>query len=183
MRGALEFDHLLKNFIDRRFEEEKLISNISEITHKTRGVLTENEGKSLKHDCLRQMGAKKNFMHRGFKPLTMKLTGHTNTIRSIDTIGNNVLTGGEDNQAIIWDIKTKKGRKFTEHMNWVTKVCLLEEYAVSGGSDRAIWIRNYKDTESKSYGYKHDGWITGISKLTEDKILTCSDDGKLIAYD
>jgi len=68
-------------------------------------------------------------------------------------------------------------------MNWVTKVLLLDDYAISGGSDRAIWIRNYKDSEPQSFGYKHEGWVTGISQLSEKNILTCSDDGKLIAYD
>jgi hypothetical protein len=67
MRGRSEFKNLNKQFenVQRSYER-----NIA--------------GKMFKHNCLRQINAKKNFMHKGFKPLTMKLTGHTDSIRSLD---------------------------------------------------------------------------------------------------
>lgn len=98
-------------------------------------------------------------------------------------MGNYLLSGSEDKQVILWNIKTKRGTKFNEHINWVTKVKLLDEHAISGGSDRAVWVRNISDLEAKSHGYKHDGYITGLEKLEEAKIVTTCEKGQLIAYD
>ena len=84
---------------------------------------------------------------------------------------------------MLWDIKHKKCTTFKEHMNWITQVLLLDEYAISGSADRAVWIRPINPDAGTSICYKHDGWVTGISKLDETRIVTCSTDGKLIAYD
>ena len=68
-------------------------------------------------------------------------------------------------------------------MNWITSVLLLDDYAISGSADRAVWIRPISNQSEKSFCYKHDGWVTGIEKYDDTKILTYSTDGKLILFD
>jgi WD40 repeat protein len=94
-----------------------------------------------------------------------------------------VLSGSEDKQVILWNVKNKKGTRFDEHINWVTKVKLLDEYAVSGGSDRSVWVRDLNNLEAKSHGYKHEGYITNLEKLDETRIVTSCEKGQLVAYD
>jgi len=172
LRGEIEFHNLYREYIySDAFKNAKrsYVDNIS--------------GKAFKHRCLRQLNAKKNLCKKGYKPHTMKLVGHKDTIRGLHCLGNYALSGSEDNQVMLWDLEHKKGHKYSEHMNWVTQVLLLDDYAISGAADRAVWVRPINLEGETASTYKHDGWVTGISKLSETKIVTCGDGGKLIAYD
>ena len=129
------------------------------------------------------MNAKNNFVKKGFKPLSVKLLGHKDMIRGVDGLGDHVLSGSEDNTVKLWNIKTKKWITYTEHINWVTKVLLLDNFAVSGSADRAIYVRPIDEEQGQASFYRHDGWITGLTKLDDTRILSWSTDGKLKVYD
>ena len=54
------------------------------------------------------MNAKHNFTKSGFKPSVIKLMGHNDTIRGLDSLGEYVLSGGEDNMVKLWNLSNKK---------------------------------------------------------------------------
>jgi WD40 repeat protein len=89
-------------------------------------------------------------LRKSFKPHTLRLEGHKDTIRGLHCLGNYVLSGGEDNIVTLWDLEHKKGYKYTEHMNWITHCLLLDDYAISGAADRAVWIRPINKEEGKA---------------------------------
>lgn len=177
MRGQSEFMNLCKEAIEAQVLKERMKSGkLSILFYSSIGIV-------FKHKCLRQMNARNNFLKKGFRPLSVKLLGHTDMIRGVDGLNNYVLSGAEDNKVKLWNIKSKKCTTYTDHINWVTKVLLLDNYAISGSADRSVRIRPIDVDQGPASFYKHDGWITCLKKLNETSILSASTDGKLIAYD
>lgn len=54
----------------------------------------------------------------------------------------------------------------------MTKVLLLDNFAVSGSADRAIYVRPIDEEQGQASFYRHDGWITGLTKLDDTRILS-----------
>ena len=96
------------------------------------------------------MKAKRNFFSRSAKPVNIKLVGHTDTIKSLDVMGDYILTGSEDSLVKFWDIGRERALTFTEHMNDVTHTLILPNHLVSGGIDKHVNVRTFdlSDTES-----------------------------------
>lgn len=86
------------------------------------------------------MKSKNSLFNKSEKPISIKLVGHTDSIRAIDSSGDFVMTGGQDFMVKLWDLKAKKAHTFSDHMGWVTHLKILDNYLVSGGNDKHIRV-------------------------------------------
>ena len=130
------------------------------------------KGHQYKIKCLRQMNAGKNMMTTRFQPLNIKLTGHTDSVTTISCLGDYLVSGGKDNLVKLWNIKDRSCKTFSDHKSWITSVNLINDYCVSGGADNSVRIYPIDSFMGKEASYKHPGYITSISKLSENKVLS-----------
>jgi WD40 repeat protein len=77
------------------------------------------------------------------KSSIIKLVGHRNSILSIDSKGDHVVSGGEDFLLKVWDLKRKKETMFEDHMGAVTHAMIFDEHIISGGRDKKIIVRSF----------------------------------------
>ena len=141
------------------------------------------KGHIFKIKCLRQIYSSKNFMSKGYKPLSIKLTGHKDKVTSISCLGDHILSGSRDKLVKLWNIKTKKWITYNDHMNWITKVLFIDNFAISGSADKYVKIRPLNNIMESQSSYKHNGHITGLYKIDDSKIISIWSNGQLIMFD
>jgi len=141
------------------------------------------------------MKARWNLFQRSEKPITIKLTGHEKEIKTIDCVGDFVLSGSDDNKLKLWDLKSKQVRTFDRIGGSITKCKILEDHIVCGGLEKYVWVYKFdplKDIDSDPVKgseqdfqqriYKCEGFVTSIQSIRKGVISVCDYSGRLSLF-
>ncbi|MEM7361622.1 MAG: WD40 repeat domain-containing protein [Bacteroidota bacterium] len=100
---------------------------------------------------------------------TKTLKGHKDKVLTmdIDSQGKRLLTGGEDNQIILWDLENEKYiRKFTGHTNFVTSIHfhpIFQGVFISGGLDKTIRYWNMNPLQCQKFTFAgHEHYVSCV---------------------
>ncbi|TSE06277.1 hypothetical protein [Aquimarina algiphila] len=110
------------------------------------------------------------------------LGSHNDIIRSFDITldGKYVVTIGNDNKVIVWNInKREKRKEIRIKANNLSSIKILDDKIVVGDIDGNILFLNLKDLSFINSIKIHDNIISSISKVSKNRILTSSYDGTL----
>ena len=74
------------------------------------------------------------------------LSGHNERVSCLQVLGDRMITGGEDSQLLLWDLKQSRVQhSFHEHSSPVSSICFSDSLVVSGGMDGSVVVRTLVD--------------------------------------
>ena len=115
--------------------------------------------------------------------------GHTNSVLSACFASDDkyVVTGGEDNIAILWEVATgKEIRRFKGHTSLVLSVCLSPDgkYLLTGSSDKTARLWDVATGKEIFIFKDHTGKVRSVKFSADGKwLLTGSSDKTILLWD